>query len=233
MEGARVDRAVFKNYGEALVGGSYGAVTGGVYIIDLSSGNVFNLILTANCTFTLSGAPASGTTASCTVILQQDSTGSRTASWPPNVLWSLNAPPTLSTSGSRADILSFVTNDGGATWLGFVAQQDIYAQSVQNTKLFTWGLGTSGQLGLGNNVNTRLVPSPVMPDETTWSSVSAGWSHTAAVKTDGTLWAWGLGTSGQVGDNTATTRSSPVQVGALTTWSSVSAGGDHTTAVKT
>ena len=45
-----------------------------------------------------------------------------------------------------------------------------------------------------------------------------------AIKTDGTLWAWGQGTYGQLGLGTTTYYSSPKQVGALTTWSSVFCG---------
>jgi alpha-tubulin suppressor-like RCC1 family protein len=47
---------------------------------------------------------------------------------------------------------------------------------------------------------------------------------TASVKTDGTLWTWGLNTSGQLGLGDALNRSSPVQVGALTSWYEVSSG---------
>jgi alpha-tubulin suppressor-like RCC1 family protein len=50
---------------------------------------------------------------------------------------------------------------------------------------------------------------------------------TYAIKTDGTLWVWGLGTSGQLGNSAAVDYSSPVQVGGLTTWSKV-AGARYT-----
>lgn len=40
-----------------------------------------------------------------------------------------------------------------------------------------------------------------------------------AVKTDGTLWAWGKNPNGQLGDGTVITKSSPIQVGSLTNWS--------------
>ncbi|OGV97738.1 MAG: hypothetical protein A2Z59_12830 [Nitrospinae bacterium RIFCSPLOWO2_02_39_17] len=45
-----------------------------------------------------------------------------------------------------------------------------------------------------------------------WSSVSAGYYHTMAIKTDGTLWAWGRNNYGQLGDGTTTDRYSPVQI---------------------
>ena len=64
-----------------------------------------------------------------------------------------------------------------------------------------------------------------------FASVAAGYSHTVAVKTDGTLWAWGHNSYGQLGDGTTTNRLSPVQVGSG--FASVAAGYRHTVAVKT
>jgi len=56
------------------------------------------------------------------------------------------------------------------------------------------------------------------------------------VKTDGTLWAWGPNTNGQLGLNEAGAslyRSSPTQVGVATNWNKVSAGPFHSLATKT
>jgi alpha-tubulin suppressor-like RCC1 family protein len=56
-----------------------------------------------------------------------------------------------------------------------------------------------------------------------------GLGFSSAIKTDGTLWAWGSNSGGPLGLGDATSRSSPVQVGALTTWNSVSlCGGVNT-----
>jgi alpha-tubulin suppressor-like RCC1 family protein len=68
---------------------------------------------------------------------------------------------------------------------------------------------------------------------TTWSQISVGEYFIAAVKTDGTLWSWGLNTTSQLGLNDKVTRSSPVQVGALTNWSKVSGGKTFIAAIKT
>jgi alpha-tubulin suppressor-like RCC1 family protein len=65
------------------------------------------------------------------------------------------------------------------------------------------------------------------------SKLSVGGYHNIALKTDGTLWAWGFNSSGQLGDNTQIDRYPHVQVGADNTWISIAAGYRHTIAVKT
>ena len=50
----------------------------------------------------------------------------------------------------------------------------------------------------------------------------------------GTLWTWGHNYYGQLGDNTTTNKSSPVQtISAGTDWKQVSCGLFHTSAIKT
>jgi len=98
-------------------------------------------------------------------------------------------------------------------------------------QLWSWGYNGSGQLGLGNTANRS---SPVQVGAlTTWLQVAAeGGNFSLAIKTDGTLWSWGVNYSGQLGSNSIVSRSSPVQVGALTNWQQVSANG-FSAAIKT
>jgi alpha-tubulin suppressor-like RCC1 family protein len=98
--------------------------------------------------------------------------------------------------------------------------------------LWVWGSNGSGQLGLGTAGVGRSVPV-VVDRGMNWSSVSAFSNHSLAVKTTGTLWAWGSNGIGQLGLGDTATRSSPVQVGTDTNWASVSAGSAHALAVKT
>jgi alpha-tubulin suppressor-like RCC1 family protein/plastocyanin len=79
--------------------------------------------------------------------------------------------------------------------------------------LYTWGRPNQGQLGrppYGETAN-RSAPAGQVPG-TTWNGVFCGQEHSAATKSDGTLWAWGNNTYGQMGDNSRTQRSSPIQV---------------------
>jgi alpha-tubulin suppressor-like RCC1 family protein len=69
---------------------------------------------------------------------------------------------------------------------------------------------------------------------TNWSYIAGGNKFFIAKKTDGTLWAWGNNSSGELGINSASGAiSSPVQIGTLTTWATVSAGSDFGIAIKT
>ena len=63
----------------------------------------------------------------------------------------------------------------------------------QQFALYSWGLNQFGHLGQNNRTN---VSSPVQISGTSWSSISGGASFSLATKTDGTLWSWGLNSSG-------------------------------------
>jgi len=63
-------------------------------------------------------------------------------------------------------------------------------------------------------------------------NVSAGWNHTVALKSDGTVWAWGYNIYGQLGDTTTIERHTPVQVSGLSGVTAVAAGVNSTVALK-
>lgn len=59
----------------------------------------------------------------------------------------------------------------------------------------------------------------------------AAWYHTVALESDGSVWAWGRNSFGQLGDDTIFDRHLPVQVGGLNGVIAVAAGGFHTVAL--
>ena len=122
------------------------------------------------------------------------------------------------------------------TWSKITSGRDFTAAIKTDTTLWTWGANNSSQLGENDTVYRS---SPVQVGNTpaaatsNWSQISFGSQHAMAIKTDGTLWAWGLNNAGRLGNNTEINRSSPVQIGALTSWSQTAAGGDVSIALKT
>jgi alpha-tubulin suppressor-like RCC1 family protein len=98
--------------------------------------------------------------------------------------------------------------------------------------LWMWGDNGYGQLGL-NDRTDRYTPVQEITSSTNWKQIVGGEDFTVAVKTDGTLWAWGSNYSGQLGDNTTAYRSTPRQIGTATDWKTVSAGKSHAAAIKT
>ena len=88
------------------------------------------------------------------------------------------------------------------------------------------GAGVGGGTGAGGGAGGGGV-------EPTASELACGSTHTCARKINGSLWCWGTGGDGELGDGTQTDRSSPVEVTALgTTVSAVTAGDYHTCARK-
>ena len=107
----------------------------------------------------------------------------------------------------------------------------IYSAAIKTDgTLWTWGLNTNGQLGLGN-VTQYTTPQKVGTD-TDWSKFLCGNSHMAAIKTDGTLWTWGLGSSGQLGLGNNIQYTTPQKVGMATDWNNISCGFSNTFAIK-
>ena len=122
---------------------------------------------------------------------------------------------------------------GGTTWKQVSAGREHCAAIKTDGTLWTWGAGTSVQLG-NNAATSKSTPVTTFAGGTNWKQVSSGSAHCAAIKTDGTLWTWGYGLSGQLGNNASTNRSTPVTTFAGgTNWKQVSAGGYHCAAIKT
>ena len=92
-----------------------------------------------------------------------------------------------------------------------------------------WGWGDNGSGRIGNNEGPGThKSSPVqVGSDTTWNgTLSAAYTSSFALKTDGTLWGWGSNDHGQLGQNSAggpTQISSPTQIGSDTTWATLSA----------
>lgn len=101
---------------------STNATSGSTPSIDLANGNVHDVTLTANATFTFTGS-ASSVACGFTLILRQDGSGSHTVTWPASVDWPGGSAPTITATANGVDVYTFLTVDNGTTWLGFTAGQ--------------------------------------------------------------------------------------------------------------
>ena len=107
----------------------------------------------------------------------------------------------------------------------------------QEGVLWTWGSNQSGQLGAetqetGTDLEGTVIPLSSRPLQVMEdvASVSAGADFTVALKTDGTLWAWGGNDYGQLGNGSTTPSDLPICV--LDQVTAVSAGDYHVAALR-
>lgn len=102
-----------KEFREALVALT---ITAGAVSMDVSLGNVFTLLLTANVTSIAAGGFPAGKCKVVTVRLTQDATGGRTVALPGTWRWAGGgAPPTVSAAANKTDIVVAYSDDGGTT----------------------------------------------------------------------------------------------------------------------
>ena len=102
----------------------------------------------------------------------------------------------------------------------------------QDGTLWAWGYNSYGVAGQNNaNPSPNSYSSPVQIPGT-WSVVFGNQSHMKGIKTDGTLWSWGINEYGQLGLNDLTHRSSPTQIPG-TTWSDAATSFGGAAAIKT
>jgi alpha-tubulin suppressor-like RCC1 family protein len=122
---------------------------------------------------------------------------------------------------------------GGFTDWVQISTQIFHTAAVRaNGTAYCWGVNTGGRLG-DNTVVEKSSPVLVLGGITDWVQTSCGTNHTAAIRANGTAYAWGGSNSdGRLGDNTTVNKSSPVLVaGGFTDWVQISAG-DHTVAIR-
>lgn len=124
------------------------------------------------------------------------------------------------------------SSDIGELWAR-AAGGNIHSVGVRlDGSLWTWGDNTQGQLGVGSSYTTTQRKPLRVGTANDWKDAAAGLNHTAAIKTDGTLWAWGKNDTNQVTSGTTALHYLPVQVGASMTWAAVAAGAGHTVGLR-
>ncbi len=120
------------------------------------------------------------------------------------------------------------TKIGTMRWKSVAAGLNHVMAIREDGHLYTWGSNTYGQIGNNaNNTNAVTTPYKLTPSSGpgVWRAVAPGYQHSVAIQADGTLWAWGANTHGEVGlGTTGSPQKKAVQVGTAHTAQYVAAG---------
>ena len=116
-------------------------------------------------------------------------------------------------------------------WMRVAAGRNHTLAINSRGELYAWGSNKNGQLGIGTTTDNELAPQRVGRDSD-WKAVSGGVNHSLALKSDGTLYAWGKNDRGQLGIGSTENRTTPQRVGSADDWKAISAGFSHSLALK-
>jgi alpha-tubulin suppressor-like RCC1 family protein len=100
-------------------------------------------------------------------------------------------------------------------------------------QVLAWGHNSSGELGNGTTTNSNTPVQVSLPSGTTVTAIAAGSYHSLALTSTGQVLAWGYNGSGQLGNGTTNSSSTPVVVSALqTVVTAIAGGGNHSLAIQ-
>jgi len=148
-------------------------------------------------------------------------------------LWGTNTSQELGIKDAAGVKLTPVTTFAGGNDWKQVSCGDLHTAAIKTDgSLWVWGSGASGRLGTNSTVD-KSTPVTTFAGGNNWKQVSCGEAYIAAIKTDGSLWVWGLNATCQLGTNNTANGSTPVTTFAGgNNWKQVSCGTDHTAAIK-
>jgi len=127
------------------------------------------------------------------------------------------------TTTNRSSPVSVV--GGFSDWCQLSGAQSHSVGVRTNGTAWAWGYNASGQLG-DTTFTNRSSPVSVVGAFTNWCQVSTGAFTSFGLRANGSIWAWGRNTNGMIGDNTTTSKNSPVSVvGGFTDWCQVFCSG--------
>lgn len=108
-----------------------------------------------------------------------------------------------------------------------------YNGAQRRRTVYAWGDNTNGQLGVENQYASQKERAELgqIPGLSGIMAIAAGPGYALALKSDGTVYAWGDNAYGQLGNGTKTETYVPVQVIGLTGITQISAGRLHGAAV--
>ena len=101
-------------------------------------------------------------------------------------------------TGNLTNTTSFIRVGTDNDWKQVSCGENHTIAIKTNGTMWAWGNNDSGQLGFGVGIASTSTPIQIGSD-INWKQVSCGSSGSSAIKTDGSLWSWGLNNSDQLG----------------------------------
>ncbi|MFY0630006.1 MAG: T9SS type A sorting domain-containing protein [Flavobacteriaceae bacterium] len=118
-------------------------------------------------------------------------------------------------------------------WVSITTSSESSFAIKTDGTLWSWGRNSFDNGVLGYSSGSDVVNNPQqVGNENDWKHIEAGFTHALAIKTNGTLWAWGRNSFGQIGNSTYTYQKLPIQIGTDTDWNKVRCGYMHSFAIK-
>ena len=101
----------------------------------------------------------------------------------------------------------------------------------KNGRAWSWGYNLNGNLG-DNSTTSRITPVSILGSVKTFCEISAGLNHSMGITNSGGVWGWGFNLYGNLGDNSTTSRRTPVSVaGATKTFCKINSGEYHNASI--
>jgi alpha-tubulin suppressor-like RCC1 family protein len=119
------------------------------------------------------------------------------------------------TTVNKASFVKVYTPTGGITCTQVSCGSSHTQMLLSDGSLWATGLNLNGQLGDGTTTRQTLfvkVYNPLINSNVTCTQVACGSNHTQMLLSDGSLWATGLNSNGQLGDGTTTRQTLFVKV---------------------
>jgi alpha-tubulin suppressor-like RCC1 family protein len=127
--------------------------------------------------------------------------------------WGCNCSGELGYDGDNSNVAVKV-EDENLTGVIAISAGDDYSMALKSDgTVWSWGYNYYGQLGNGENGYDADSFTPVQAKDLTGiTAIAAGYYHSMALKSDGTVWAWGENSDGQLGNGTTDDSNIPIQV---------------------
>ena len=124
-------------------------------------------------------------------------------------------------------------SDGNRVWKKAVGGKAYGFFLAEDGSLWAAGAAERGVQGTNDGVDHKVLTRIGTDNDWADMACSRFWGYSAfAIKTNGTLWAWGENSAGQLGIGNTQAQTLPVQVGTDTDWKQVAAGVSSVLALK-